>query len=82
MQNTTRLGHRQATILSDLASDPQGQAPSILSLEPASDFVHTWHYRSVHSLAKHGFVDLVPQAARTIVRITDAGLKALAALNA
>ena len=81
MLNTTRLGHRQATILSDLASDPKGEAPSILSLEPATDFVHTWHYRSVHSLAKHGLVDLVPTAARTIVRITDAGQAALARIN-
>ena len=76
--NTTRLGHRQASILHALRSGP---AESILALEPVADFVHTWHYRAVHSLAKRGLVELTPAARGNAQRvaITDAGLAAVAA---
>ena len=75
--NSTRLGHRQASILTSVADAP---ARSILSLEPETDFVHTWHYKAVHRLAKRGLVSLVPAGTGNsiAVHITDAGLAALA----
>ena len=78
MQNiSTRLGHRQASILIAVADTP---AESILSLEPSSDRVHMYHYRAVHSLAKRGLVDLVPASTgnRIGISITDAGAAAIA----
>ena len=78
MTNTTRLGSRQIDILNTLEAD--GPADSILALEPAADFVHTWHYRAVHSLAKRGLVNLTPSGIgnRIGVEITAAGSNAIA----
>ena len=76
MTTTTRLGHRQVGILRSLLDGP---AASILALEPSSDFVHTWHYRAVHTLARRGLVTLTPapQGNSIGVAITDAGIAAV-----
>ena len=74
-----RTGHRERSILRDLASRPDGFAPSKLSLEPETDFVHTFHYRSLKTLERKGLVAFEPSGAwgPIGVRITPAGEAAL-----
>ena len=75
------IGQRMSNILADL-NGMGGEAPSKLSLEPVGDHVHTFHYESLGRLERRGYVDFVPAPTGNsiVVRITDAGYAALAAL--